>query len=360
MSEFRSLILSDQESDLWDSFINISDNATVFHQLDWLKVAEKHSQMKLFLLVVYKGTKLVCLCPLFLSHKYRLKVLLSPPNGCGIPFLGPVFNIPASNRYNYERTYNEILEEIISFSENQIRYDYFGMTHTPEIRDIRSYKNKGFSINPCYTYRFNLQKGQEWILDNFNKAARNILKKAKSYEKLSVSHEKNNAYNILELLQTRYAEQNLTFKINHSYIDLLLASPIKDNIEVISAICQNHVVAGDIVLVFKEKAYVWQRAVKREDNVAGTGELILWEKIKELIQRGIEYYDFVGANTPHICRHKSKYGADLIPYFDVVKTTIKGKIALKLLNLSKKRVILNTIKKVPDYLIKSDFRNHET
>lgn len=347
MSEYRSLILPDQENDLWDNFINISDNATVFHQLSWLKTAEKHSQMKLFPLVVFKGTKLVCICPLFLRQKYGFKVLLSPPNGCGIPFLGPVFNIPASNRYNFERTYSEILEEIISFSKNQIRYDYFGMTHTPEIQDVRSYKNKGFSINPCYTYRFNLQKGQEWILENFNGAARNIMKKAKSYEKLSISNETNNAYNILELLEIRYAEQNLTFKINQSYIDLLLASPIKDNIEVISAIYQNHVVAGDIVLVFKKKAYVWQRAIKREINVAGTGELILWEKTKELIQRGIEYYDFVGANTPHICKHKSKYGADLVPYFDVFKTTIKGNIALKSLNISKNKVGLKAIKKIP-------------
>ena len=339
MSEFRSLILPDRESDLWDSFINLSENGTVFHQLDWLKAAEKHSRMKLFPLLVYKGTKLVCLCPLFLMQKYGLKVLLSPPNGCGIPFLGPVFNVPASNRYNYERTYNEILEEIISFSENQIGYDYFGMIHTPEIRDIRSYKNNGFSINPCYTYRFNLQKGQEWIFDNFNKAARNILNKAKSCEKLSVSHEKNNAYNILEMLQTRYNEQNLKFKINQIYLDFLFSSSIKDNIEVISAICQNNFMAGDIVLVFKKKAYVWQRAVKREDNIAGTGELILWEKIKELLQRGIEYYDFVGANTPHICRHKSKYGADLVSYFDVFKTTSRGKIALNLLNLSKKKVL---------------------
>ena len=347
MSEFRSLILPDQESDLWDNFINISDNATVFHQLSWLKTAEKHSQMKLLPLAVYKGTKLVCLCPLFLRQKYGFKVLLSPPNGCGIPFLGPVFNIPASNRYNFERTYSEILEEIISFSKNQIGYDYFGITHTPEIRDIRSYKNKGFLINPCYTYRFNLQKGQEWILNNFNRAARNILKKAKSYDKLSVSHETKNAYNILELLEIRYAEQNLKFKINQSYIDLLLAGPIKDNIEVISAICQNQVIAGDIVLVFKEKAYIWQRAVNREVNVAGTGELILWKKIKELIQRGVEYYDFVGANTPHICRHKSKYGADLVPYFDVVKTTLKGEIALNLLNISKNWGFLKDIKKSP-------------
>lgn len=336
MSEYSLLILKEQEKDLWDSSINLSEDATVFHQFAWLKAAEEHSQMKLLPLVIYKGTKLVCLCPLFSGNKFGVKVLLSRPDSCGIPFLGPILIIPASNRYNYERTYNEILDEIISFSK-KIGYDYFSIIHTPEIKDIRSYKNKGFTINPCYTYIFNLQKGQDWILGNFHTTARRELKKANNNEQLSISKDPANAYKIIDILKLRYAEQGLKFGITKSYFNYLISSSIKNNIEVISAVHQDRLIAGDIVLVYKEKAYSWLVTINKQEKIAGVGELIHWEKVKELIQRGISSYDFVGANTPHISKHKSRYGADLIPYFEVYKTSLKGKIALKLLNLSKKR-----------------------
>ncbi len=337
MSEYRSLILQDQEMDLWDNAIEHSENATVFHQLAWLKAAEKHSLMKLLPLVIYKGDKLVCLCPLFYRKKQGFKILLSPPNSSGMPFLGPAFNIPASSRYNYERTFNEIQDEITSFSENQIGYDYFGIIHNPKVMDIRAYKNKGFSVNPCYTYIFNLQKGQDWLLSNFHRTTRNALKKADSYNEILISHDPKNAYKILDLLEQRYAEQSLDFKITKNYFNDLKNSSIKNNIEVISAFYQDQLIAGDIALTYKKEGYAWLGTVNRENKITGIGELVLWKKMNDLSKRGINSYDIVGANTPHICKHKSKYGADLIEYFEVYKTSFKGKIVLKLLNKSGKR-----------------------
>ena len=334
MSEYSSFILQGQDMDLWDNAIEHSENATVFHQLAWLKAAENHSLMKLLPLVIYKGDKLVCLCPLFYRKKHRFKIILSPPNSSGIPFLGPVFNIPASSRYNYERTFNEIQDEIISFSENQIGYDYFGIIHSPEVMDIRAYKNKGFSVNPAYTYRFNLREGLDWLLSNFHNTTRNALKKADKYDEIRISHDPNNAYPILDMIEHRYAEQGLDFKIKKNYFNELKNSSISSNIEVITAFYQDQLIAGDIAITYKKEGYAWLGTVNRENKITGIGELVLWKKMNDLSKRGIDSYDIVGANTPHICKHKSKYGADLIQYFEVYKTSFKGNFALKLLNKS--------------------------
>lgn len=169
-----------------------------------------------------------------------------------MPFLGPIFNIEASNRYNYEKTCNEILDEIMLFSE-KIGYDYFSIIHVPEIKDVRAYKHRGFSFTQLYTYLFNLQNGQDRIFGNFHRPARNILQKAHNNNQLSISHDPTFAIVILELLKLRYAEQSLKFKITKDYFNSLTGNTIKDNIEVISlvALVTVHPLMNIIILIFQ-------------------------------------------------------------------------------------------------------------
>lgn len=322
----------------WDDFIFSSENGTVFHQYDWLAAAAQHSRMKLIPVVASKGDKPVCVFPIFQGKKAGIKVLLSPPNSCGIPFLGPVFNLPSSNRYNTERTFLEIIEEIVKFTKREIGYDFFRIINTPDINDIRPFKWLGFSVNPAYTYRFDLKDGHQKIHDEFHRTTRNVLQKAQKDSSLVVTHEKKNSEEILKMLNERYQIQGKKFKISSNYFNQLLNSSVKENIEVITVMSDNQFAAGDIALIYKNDAFAWLGTVNREIKTNGIGELVLWEKIKELTTRGINTYDIVGANTPHICKHKSKYGANLVTYYDVFDTSFKGKIALKLLKLWGKHI----------------------
>jgi len=322
----------------WDDFIFNSENGTVFHQYDWLAAAANHSGMKLTLLVVSKGDKPVCVLPLFKGKKAGIRVLLSPPNSCGIPFLGPAFNLPSSNRYNAERTFLEIIEEIVKFAKQEIGYDFFRIINTPNINDIRPYKWLGFSVNTSYTYRFELKDDSQKIHDEFHRTTRNVLQKAQKDSSLEITNENKNSEEILKMLRERYRMQGKKFKISSDYFRQLMDSSINENIEVIAVLSDKQFAAGDIALVFKKDAFAWLGTVNRDIKTNGIGELVLWEKIKDLSSRGINTYDIVGANTPHICKHKSKYGADLITYYDVFDTSFKGKVALKLLKLWGKKI----------------------
>jgi len=116
-----------------------------------------------------------------------------------------------------------------------------------------------------------------------------------------------------------------------------MGGSLSGNIESIAIIHNDQIVAGDITLTDTKHAYAWIGSVSRESNCSGVGELLLWEKIKEFTYRGYRTYDMIDANFRHLCRHKSKYGANLVTFFDVYKTSIKGKIALGLMNHYKRR-----------------------
>jgi hypothetical protein len=321
VSDYKSYILEEKDIGIWDDFIARSSNGTIFHRIEWLKAAEEHSKMQLLPLAVYKGDNIVCLIPLFRQNKFGFKIILSPPNSCGIPFLGPVLKIPATNRYNYERTFSDIIDHITHLIEKRIGFDYMRIINTPEIADMRPYSWKNYTVAPNYTYRFDLSKDTDDIYNTFHTSTRNAMKKALQNESICISKDRKYLYDILSLVAKRYGDQNKKFGISENYFRNLMDSSVSDNIESIAVINNGRTVAGDITLTDRNNAYAWIGGVSREENIAGAGELILWEKIIEYKQRGFTEYDFVGANTRHICKHKAKFGARLVNYFAAHKTS---------------------------------------
>ena len=333
MSEFRPYILDEKEIKIWDDFVSRSPHGTIFHRLEWLRAAEKHSKNRFIPVAVKKGNHIVCLLPLFMKKKYRVRVLMSPPDSCGIPHLGPVFNIPVTNRYNHENTYLEITDSFISFIEKKIGFDYFRIIHVPDIVDMRPYAWNGYNIRPWYTYRFDLTAGSEKIYQGFHSTTKNSLNKTLYNDTISISWERKYATIILSLVEKRYKEQNREFNIGNGYFHDLVRSSLNENIEPLAVLYNGNIIAGDISLVDRKNAYAWLGTVNRPADLRGGGELVLWENVKDYSQRGLKTYDFVGANTRHICRHKSKYGADLVMYFEIYKTSSLGSFALKVFNL---------------------------
>ena len=337
VSEYKTYILDEKEIDIWDDFVSRSPHGTIFHRLDWLRAAEKHSANRFIPVAVKKGGHIVCLLPLFMKKKYRVKVLLSPPDSCGIPHLGPVFNIPATNRFNHENTYLDITDSYIRFIEKKIGFDYFRIIHVPDIVDMRPYAWNGYKIRPSYTYRFNLTAGPGKIYQEFHSTTKNSLNKTGNNGTISVSREWKYATIILALVEKRYNEQNRVFNIGKRYFHDLVSSSLNENIEPVAVLYNGSIIAGDISLVDRKNAYAWLGTVNRPVDIRGGGELVLWENVKDYSQRGLKTYDFIGANTRHICKHKSKYGADLVMYFEIFKTSSLGSLALKVFKLYEKQ-----------------------
>lgn len=336
MSEYKSYILSENEIDVWDEFVDKSPYGTIFHKYEWLKIAEEHAGMKFLPVAVNKGNTVVSLLPLFIKNKYGFRLLLSPPNSCAIPHLGPVFNIPATNRYVYEKTYINIIDAIIEFVEVKLGFDYIRIIHTPQIFDIRPYLWEKYNVNPNFTYILNLKNKNEEIYKKFYTSIRNNIKNAKKNRDILISHCMEHSYDTLSLVKERYSEQNRSFKVSENYIKNLMNSSFAQNIESVSLIHNGNLIAGTIDLMDRNHICSWLGTVNRKMNITGAGELLLWETLKEYRNKGYTTYDLVGANTRHLCDYKAKFGPDLVQYFVVYKASVKGKLALKLMNFYKK------------------------
>ena len=341
MSDYKTYILEDKELCYWDDFIIESETGTIFHRIEWLKIAAEHAQMKFIPLAVKKGNNIVCLFPVFLRKKYGLRILLSPPNRCGVSYLGPALKIRASNRYNYEWTFINIVNELIQYTERKIGFDYFRILHVPGMLDMRPYVWKGYSIQPKFTYKFDLSGGYEKIYNGFHNVVKNGLKKALNYKDLSISRDIKHAYSILKLAGKIFSEQNIRFRISNEYFEKLIHSSLSNNIECLAVVVNGRMISGSINLTDRNDAYVWVAGVNKEENIPGVGELVLWERIKDYHKRGFIYFDYMDANFERLCKHKARYGANLVNYFGVQKKSVKGKIAFELMNLSNKKLVLS-------------------
>ena len=315
----------------WDEYIARSSNGTIFHTSEWLKAAESHANMKLLPVVVRKGDHIVCLLPLFYRRRYGFRILMSPPNLCAIPYLGPAFIIPSSNRYKYEQTYIDVIDEIILFAEKNIGFDYLRIVHPPDVIDMRPYTWKKYYVHPRYTYIFDLTAKTEELYNHFHSTTKNAVKKAITNENIVISGNIKYAQDVLTLVRKRFEAKKIRFQISDRYFQQLMNSSLSDNIESVAILHNDRIVAGDIALTDKKNAYAWIGSVSRDGNYPGIGELVLWEKIKEFAGRGYLTYDIIGANRRDIRKHKAKYGARLADYYVVEKTSMKGSIALQLM-----------------------------
>jgi hypothetical protein len=52
-------------------------------------------------------------------------------------------------------------------------------------------------------------------------------------------------------------------------------------------------------------------------------------------ERGCDTYDLVGADNPRINRYKSKFGPDLVGFYDVERSTLLGSLAARVYKRTK-------------------------
>jgi hypothetical protein len=162
-----------------------------------------------------------------------------------------------------------------------------------------------------------------------------MIKKATIDSNISISRERKYLYTILSSTEKRFSELDIKFRISAKYFENLLGSKISQNIESIAILHNGQLVAGNITVTDKKSAYAWIGFVDRKKNIPGVWELIFWENIKEYINRGFTTYEIVDANIRRLFKHKSRYGANLVDYYDVSKTSMRGKIAMEFMKLFK-------------------------
>ncbi len=336
MSKFSVRILEPSEQSIWDNFIDQADGGTIFHKYAWLKAAEKQSNTKCFPLVCEKdGEGIVSVFPVFLKNKGFLRVLLSPPNGCAIPEMGPVFGLNTNKQNKIESDqYNALLgyKTYIKQTFNP-HFEYY----LTNLYDVRPYTWLGYSTKPLYTYKLNLLEDTDKIYTSFDPSIRNRIKKTEKRGNISIRKGKPEQLDVLlSSVQNRYSVKGREFKVGDMYLKNLYQSFNNRSMSLNSLYFGTSAVSHYITLRDKDHVRFWLGGVKDTKVPDGINEYIHWHNIQDAKKQGCQYYERIGANTKSLCENKSKYGLSPHVLFKIQYASFLGKVFFSFFNLLRK------------------------
>jgi hypothetical protein len=317
MTQFDFRIADDAEVAGWNSAVDASPTGTPFHRVEWLRAAEAESGSKLHLLVCERaGEEISCRLPLFSMRKGPFRLLLSPPPGCAIPYLGPVYSLSSLKQYRIEADLDGVAQALDGYVKSALPHHYIRLITSPELQDVRSFIWSGYSVKPEYTYRMPLREGRDALFKNFDQRVRYRAKQAQGRDDWSVRYDDADDYPaVLRHVRQRYEEQRRRFSPSDRYFESLREDLGGTVLRTRAIVAGEQWVSGMIFLRHDSNMKLWIGGAKPLGPFVGANERLQWDTIQNCIPDGVSYYENIGANTPRLCKNKSKYNLRPVPYY---------------------------------------------
>ena len=315
-------IADEKEVEEWDKLVDSSPHGTIFHTWKWLRIAEKHTNSKLYPIIGYKGTTPVGIFPLFYQKKVFLKIVFSPPPHAAILYLGPVL-VDYDNRKQSKKETNfiDFQRQVDKFITEKLKANYISISLPPGLSDPRPFKWAGYEVEPAYDYVMDLSNGVEYIWQkNYEKKLRQNIERARrrgiyiekgGKEELGVIH---------GLMEDRYAEQDKMVTVPKDYL-LELYDSFYENIKIFVAKYEGEIVTGMIDVYYKDKVVSWIGNPRPRVKMSPSpNDLLNWEAMKYACEHGFKYYETIGAaGNERLHSYYSKYNPELLMRFSAKK-----------------------------------------
>jgi hypothetical protein len=306
-------IASENDSQKWDDVVFLSPHGTIFHTWKWLSIVQKHTNTRLIPLMLYKGTQLVALYPVFIQKKGFISVAFSPPPRAYLLYLGPVIpDYETMKLDKREGIFFDVQQEVTDYLFSSVKCKYFRVRTAPGLFDARPLKWAGCSVDPQYTYRINLTQGTDTIWERFDRKLRVDINKAIK-EKVEVRV--GNLDDLLQLsdsISRRFREQGAKPHDYRDYLTDLFHEFHPANMKIYTAYFNGERVGGMVSLCFKQVMYLWIGIPKSDIKGISPNDLVQWEAIKWASENGYAYYEeMAGGDNPRLRSFKSKYNPDL-------------------------------------------------
>ncbi len=312
-------IAEENEREKWDMLVENSPYGTIFHTWEWLKIMEKHVNMKLYPIIGMKGSNIIGIYPLFLHRNFILRYVFSPPPWVAVPYLGPVIlEYEKLKQDKRESVFIAFQRKVDEFIREEMKAHYSLIKTAPGILDARPLKWNGYIVEPIYNYVIDLRKGADFAWKMFKRELRKNISIAQK-KGISVREGSRDELEwIYETIVTRYEEQNRKTSLSKGYLIDLFNTFHPQNMKIFVAKYNGELISGAIKICYKNKLLSWIGHAKTE--LRGIpNDLLQWEIIKWATEHGLEYYELVGANTERLCLYKSKYNPSLSICFSAKK-----------------------------------------
>lgn len=324
MAGIKITIGNEGLKDQWDEFVIGHHLGTFFHLYDWLELVQWKTGFRFKPLVLRSGGGVCGIVPVFVKKHYGINLCMSPPPKVSTPWMGPLLSIQSDKQYSIEKQNQKLTESIHSFLTDKMKADFIRLICVAGLEDVRPFKWLGYECRPGYTYFLDITD-KEKVFERFDGRIRTGVRKAQN-SRLFYNHA-NNSHTplVIDAVSERYRQQGLSFALDHELMERLISSEAGRFIETTSVFDSEGFVTGNILIKFKNKVHHWIGGVQPHRNHAGVNEFLHWSGIKRYSDEGISLYEFMGANTKHLCDHKSKYNPELRVFYSCEWNNVKGK-----------------------------------
>lgn len=305
-------IANSEDAEEWDAIISKSPHGTIFHQWNWLKIAEKHTQTKLYPLIGMKGSTPIGVFPLFFQKKGFVRMVFSPPPHAALFYLGPVLvGYDTLKQEKREINYIGLQNSIEHFIINELKAQYISISLSPGLQDPRPFTWSGYSFEPQYDYIIDISIGLESIFRTLDKNGHQNISRAKKRGITVELGGKKEYEKILDLMDIRYAQQGKHITISRDYF-LDLFDTYSNYLKIFVAKSEGEIISGCIDFHYQDTHFSWIGNPKPKSTISPSpNDLLIWESIRYAHEHGCKYY--VTMNAAGDKRLHSYYGSKFDP-----------------------------------------------
>jgi hypothetical protein len=322
MSNICVRALKKDEYKMWDELVENSPHGTIFHSSDWVTTCSELLNKKLKIFGCFENEELVGGCSLYV---YKSKFLKTASSTIGMtPYGGVVLaQSPSSKVREREQIYRNIVKSLFDAFDNE-HFDTIQITNSPDFVDVRPFIWYGWDSKILYAYYFNLvNEIEKSISKNVRRTIRKAIKNNVTIKKLS------DASIYYQLFSMTFERQNLNPPVTKEFLETITGLLNSKNAGEmwIAETPSGEVGSAEIVIWDNKRAYRWSAASHADFKDTGVTSLLLYEIFQDLKNRRFKEINLMAANTPHLTKFISSFNPKLVPYYAVVKSSVKYKVA---------------------------------
>jgi hypothetical protein len=304
----------------------------VFHRPEALATLDDHATGDLELYGGFKGDEPIGLLPVFKSSKFVGTTVTSPPPAMNVPRLGPVVMPTSPKQRKRESVNRDFTEEVLAAMDIDGSLSLFRAICHSDYPDPRPYRWAEYDLSTQFTYVLDLaDRDADDVLASFSSGLRRDIRDAEDLPVTVEIEGLHGARDVYEQTKARYEEQDRGFPLSWEYVrDLVDALDEHARVYVVRG-PEGEFLSGITVLYSTDNAYFWQGGTRADYEGTSVNSLLHWRIITDILEDPhldhITGYDLMGANTRRLCEYKSKFAADLVPYYVVESDSVGMDVA---------------------------------
>lgn len=308
--------ISYQEESDWNTILQRSDDATIFHTPEWVRLTVEKTGAKSKILIAYHAQEPVGIFPSYIKEttKYRKVIrttLFETPYG------GPISVEGVSKK--------EVIKHLIRRQERLFNIFDTEIILPPDY-EIGPFVEQGYNIASRETLVLHLEKDEDTLWRGIGSKTRNMVRKAEKCGLNVIKADKTTLNEVHEILADTYKRLGVGPPPPLIYYERIFDNfYFKDMVNMLLAIHDGKPIAVAIFLLFKKTVIYWEAGSYREYWKYAPNDLIQWNVIKNSATEGYKYYDMLhyhdknGQLIPSLRAFKLGFGAKPRVYYTANK-----------------------------------------